>query len=271
MLHTLTHCPMGQVEVILQVHITNSFYKLISWALTVKLVLGECRWAPLIISQHWFRWWLGAIRQQAITWADIDPELCHHMVSLGHNELTHLLVPHICVGGYGQHWFRQWLVAYSVPSHYLNQCWVIINWTLRNKLQLNFDQNKKLFIHENASENIICEMAAMLSRRRRVNSLRLGDAIWHHESSLTLAPVMTYCLTALNHHLLPQQEHISMILLFKIEARFTGKEFQGNGFQNAFYKVMAILLISQSVIDETPKVWSQGTPLKSWWTVIVTD
>ena len=27
----------------------------------------------------------------------------------------------------------------------------------------NFDQNTKLFIHENASENIICEMAAILS------------------------------------------------------------------------------------------------------------
>ena len=32
-----------------------------------------------------------------------------------------------------------------------------------NKLQWNFNQNIKLFIHENASENIICEMAAILS------------------------------------------------------------------------------------------------------------
>ena len=30
------------------------------------------------------------------------------------------------------HWFRQWLVAWSAPSHYLNQCWNIVNWTLRN-------------------------------------------------------------------------------------------------------------------------------------------
>ena len=27
------------------------------------------------------------------------------------------------------------LVTWTVPSHYLNQCWNIINWTLRNKLQ----------------------------------------------------------------------------------------------------------------------------------------
>ena len=29
-----------------------------------------------------------AIRQSAITWADVDPELCHHMPSLGRNELS---------------------------------------------------------------------------------------------------------------------------------------------------------------------------------------
>ena len=43
----------------------------------------------LMVSQHWFRLWLGALRQQAITWANVDPDLCRHMVSLGHNELTH--------------------------------------------------------------------------------------------------------------------------------------------------------------------------------------
>ena len=41
----------------------------------------------LIISQHWFRQWLGAIRQQAITWANVDLDPCRHMTSLGHNEL----------------------------------------------------------------------------------------------------------------------------------------------------------------------------------------
>ena len=51
-----------------------------------------------------------------------------------------------------------------MPSHYLNQCWVIVNLTLTNKRQWYFNQNTKLFIHENASENIVCEMAASLSR-----------------------------------------------------------------------------------------------------------
>ena len=70
----------------------------------------------------------------------------------------------------GQHWFRYWLVTYPAPSHYLNQCWVFVNWTLRNKLQWNFHQNTKLFIHENASENIVCEMVAILSRGRWVKA-----------------------------------------------------------------------------------------------------
>ena len=32
---------------------------------------------------------VGAIRQQAITWANVDPNLCHHMAWLGLNELIH--------------------------------------------------------------------------------------------------------------------------------------------------------------------------------------
>ena len=75
-------------------------------------------------------------------------------------------MPHICVSELCQHWFRQWLVAFSAPSHYLNLRWDIVNWTLRNKLQWNFNQNTKLFIHENASEIIVGETAAILSRGR---------------------------------------------------------------------------------------------------------
>ena len=31
------------------------------------------------VSQHWFRLWLGAVRQQAITRTDVDPYLCRHI------------------------------------------------------------------------------------------------------------------------------------------------------------------------------------------------
>ena len=48
---------------------------------SVKLLSGECHNTSLIISQHWFRLWLGAVRQQAITWANIDIDLCRHMAT----------------------------------------------------------------------------------------------------------------------------------------------------------------------------------------------
>ena len=37
-------------------------------------------------------------------------------------------------------------MAWSAPSHYLNQCWNIVNWTIRNKLQWNINQNSNIFI-----------------------------------------------------------------------------------------------------------------------------
>ena len=43
--------------------------------------------------------------------------------------------------------------TYSASSHYLNQCCVSVNWTLRNKLQGHFNQNTKFFVHQNASES----------------------------------------------------------------------------------------------------------------------
>ena len=89
--------------------------------------------------------------------------------------LTHLpQVPHICVSELDQHWFRQWFVTCSTPSYYLKQCWHIVNWTFENKLPWNANRNAKLFIHENAFENVVCKMEAILSRGRWGNLLALG-------------------------------------------------------------------------------------------------
>ena len=81
-------------------------------------------------------------------------------------------MPHLCVSGWGQHWFRWWLVAYTAPSHYLNQCCVIVNWILSNTLQWKFHQNTKPFIHKNAPEHIVCKMAAILFRGRWVKKVK---------------------------------------------------------------------------------------------------
>ena len=54
--------------------------------MSVKFPSTKCQQASLMISQHWFSWWLGAIRQQAITWTNVGPDLCGHMALQGHNE-----------------------------------------------------------------------------------------------------------------------------------------------------------------------------------------
>ena len=58
------------------------------------------------------------------------------------------------------------------PIHYLNQYWVIVNWTLMNKFQWSFQikTKKTLFI---SSENIVCEMAAP--------SCPVGDDLMHFQ------------------------------------------------------------------------------------------
>ena len=46
------------------------------------MLTGECHRTPLMISQHWLRYRLGTIRQNAITWPNDDPDLCHHIDGL---------------------------------------------------------------------------------------------------------------------------------------------------------------------------------------------
>ena len=40
-----------------------------------------------MISQHWFRCWLGAVRHQAVTWISVDQNFWRHIVSLGHSAI----------------------------------------------------------------------------------------------------------------------------------------------------------------------------------------
>ena len=55
-----------------------------------------------------------------------------------------------------------------VPSHYLKQCWITVNWTLRNKRQWNFNRNSNIYIQENALEHVVCKMESISSRRQWV-------------------------------------------------------------------------------------------------------
>ena len=65
-----------------------------------------------------------------------------------------------CVSKLGHHRLKKWLDDTLAPSHYLNQCWAILNWTLRNKLQWNLSRNSSILIQENKFENVIWKCRA---------------------------------------------------------------------------------------------------------------
>ena len=70
------------------------------------------------------------------------------------------------------HWGRVKHI-WPAPSHYLNQCWNVVNWTLRNKLQWNLNRNSNIFIQENAFESVVGETVAILSRPRCIKYVLL--------------------------------------------------------------------------------------------------
>ena len=116
--------------------------------------------------QHCFGWWLVAYSAPGLClgqcWVAVNWNRLQFLFCFNHL----LLLSHIGVSESGQHWFGWWLVAYSAPGHCSGQWWVTVNWML----QWNFNLNANLFISENASEDIVCEMMAFLPRKRRVKS-----------------------------------------------------------------------------------------------------
>ena len=51
----------------------------------------------------------------------------------------------------------------------LNQCWFIVNYNLTNQFQWNSNQNWNISIEENAFENVVWKMVAILSRPQYAN------------------------------------------------------------------------------------------------------
>ena len=68
-------------------------------------------------------------------------------------------------------WSESWLVhviacACTPRRHHMNQCWLVVIWTLGNNFQSKFNQNRSIFIQENALKNVVCKMAAILFQSR---------------------------------------------------------------------------------------------------------
>ena len=87
-----------------------------------------------------------------------------HVITAPNWDNSAPLVSHICVNELC-HQFQVMACCCLVPSHYLNQCCLIVNWTIGSKIQWNSNKNTWLFFHE----NVVCEMATILSNRRWVN------------------------------------------------------------------------------------------------------
>ena len=86
-----------------------------------------------------------------------------------------------------QIWVKYWFVTYSVPSHYLNQHWLIVNWIRGNIFHWNLNQNATIFMEEN--EFVVCNTAAIVSRHQYVKTY-----IWSWQCSANMQHLGTACL-----------------------------------------------------------------------------
>ena len=108
------------------------------------------------------------------------------------------------------------------PIPYLNQCCIIVTWTLSDKLQLNIIRNANIFIQDNAFVNVVWNTSAILSWLQCVKCFWSCDAIWQHRSGSTLNQVIACYLTAPGHYLNQCWLTISEVLWHSSEGDFTG-------------------------------------------------
>ena len=124
------------------------------------------------------RWWLGAVRHRVLIWTNDDQAIWCHMTTSHHNGLTQWsLVMTDNISIHAITLFLNILYSHEFPQlieaewriYYRNQCWNIVNWTTRNKIQWNFNRNIYIFDQENPFENVVWKMSVILSRPQCVN------------------------------------------------------------------------------------------------------
>ena len=99
-----------------------------------KLLSSECHRTSLMISQNCFWWWLGSVRWWAITWANVNPYLCHHTASLGHSGKVHLFP------GYYITYRKSWhclIICCSFTSNVVLFCYHSLTNLLRSIIYIN--------------------------------------------------------------------------------------------------------------------------------------
>ena len=102
------------------------------------------------------------------------------------------------------HHCNQWPVAFSVPTHYLNQCCFIVNWTLRNKLNIlrarqhgrHFPNNIFKCIFMNANVCISIKISLKFVPKSPLNNIPALVQImaWHQPGAKPLSESMMLSL-----------------------------------------------------------------------------
>ena len=126
--------------------------------------------------------------QLAITWGNVAPDLCLHMVSPGHNEFTSLcfstgiaisinsLRPSDAIWRQisGSTLAQVTACCLTAPSHYLGQCWLTISGVLQHAHQSNFIGYIQEFNPQHELENYSLKF---FPHHPGINELSLGT--WH--------------------------------------------------------------------------------------------
>ena len=179
-LNMLTHWGWDKMDAISQTTFSRAFSSMKIVVFWLNFHWNMFARVQLTIIHHWFKYWLGvyqAISHYLNQWWLVYR---HIYASLGLNELIiSISVGEAKPSNTGLDNACKLTIIGSgngLPSHYLNQCWNIVNRTLGNKLQWNFNRNSYIFIQHDGSENVVWKMVAILCRPQCVNSLRPGDA-----------------------------------------------------------------------------------------------
>ena len=93
----------------------------------------------------------------------------------------------ICMNELGHHSSRKRLVAISVPWHYLNQCWLVVNWTSGNTFQLNLNQYSIISIQGNEFKNVKCHNAGHFVQGE-MSWFGLNQLVWCWQSCMCDKP-----------------------------------------------------------------------------------
>ena len=157
---------------------------------------------------------LAQIRRQAIIWTNADPVHWRIYAALGGDGLTHWdHVTHICQWT-GSSMVQVMACCLMAPSHYLNQCWFIVNQIPRNELLWNLTKDIKLFIQENTSENVISNWGPYCSGINELSHWPRGDTIKNDPCAKTMRPSVvslgTHCVicSACNIDFIYRTQHV---------------------------------------------------------------